>query len=340
MAHNLAHNPKSGKAAFFSVREKAWHQLGLLLEDCPTSAEAIEFAGLDYEVQKTSLQAFTLPFMPHPVPDTDNWPYAKVPDRYATVRTDTGNPLGIVGKNYQVVQNKEAFGFFDSIVGSGAAIYETAGALGRGEIIFISAKLPQHLLIKCNGREDGIEQYLLLTNSHNGGSAIRILFTPVRVVCNNTLNMALGNKQGVSIRHTSKVQYGLSRAARLLGLVQREYGKTEEAYQHLANIKITDGVLRHYIDTLFPAKGETEEISTRLAGLRQQVYAYTQEGAGQYQIRGTAWWAYNGITGYFQNVRPFGSWEKHFRTNLLGSGHALMQKALAEALKLEKGAPG
>ncbi|WP_224995059.1 DUF932 domain-containing protein [Cesiribacter sp. SM1] len=335
MAHNLAQNPKTGAAAFFTVREKAWHRLGLVLEDCPTSADAIVYAGLDYRVEKTSLQAFTLPFMPHPVPLNDNWPYATVKDRYATVRTDTGDPLGVVGKNYQVVQNREAFGFFDSIVGEGAAIYETAGALGRGEVIFISAKIPSHIRVRCNGKEDAVEQYLLLMNSHNGGSAIRILFTPVRVVCNNTLNMALHSKEGVSVRHTSRVGDGLKRAARLLGLIHREYSGTGEAYQQLAKTKITDKILRHYIEVLFPAKQENEEVSARMAKMRDQIFDYTQTGAGQQEIRGTAWWAYNGITGYFQNVRPFGSYEKLFKSNLLGLGHALMQKALQQALQLE-----
>lgn len=339
MAHNLAQNPKTGAVAFFSVREKAWHQLGLLLDDCPTSAEAIKYAGLDYSVEKASLQAFTLPFMPHPVPRNDNWPYATVPDRYATVRTDTGDPLGVVGKNYQVVQNKEAFGFFDAIVGKGAAIYETAGALGRGEIIFISAKLPSYIKVRCNGKEDAVEQYLLLMNSHNGGSSIRILFTPVRVVCNNTLNMALLSGEGIAIRHTPRVRYGMERAARLLGIIHKEYDKTQEAYQQLSRIKITDKVLLHYIDSLFPAKQENEEVSVRLAKMRSQVLEYTQAGAGQEGIRGTAWWAYNGITGYFQNVRHFGSYEKLFKTNLMGSGHALMQRALQEALQLDKGSP-
>jgi phage/plasmid-like protein (TIGR03299 family) len=334
MSHNLALNPKTGSEAFFCVREKAWHRLGLLLDECPTSSEAIEFAGLDYEVEKASLQAFTLPFMPHPVPLNDNWPYARVKDRYATVRTDTGDPLGVVGKNYQVVQNREAFGFFDAIVGEGAAIYETAGALGGGEVIFISAKLPSYIKVRCNGREDAVEQYLLLTNSHNGGSAVRILFTPVRVVCNNTLNMALKKDRGISIRHTSRVRYGMQRAARLLGIIRREYSGAEEAYQQLAKIKITDKVLRHYIERVFPAKQENEEVLARLAKTRKQVFEYTQVGAGQHEIRGTAWWAYNGITGYFQNVRSFGNWEKLFRSNLMGSGHALMQKALNEALQL------
>jgi phage/plasmid-like protein (TIGR03299 family) len=334
MSHNLAINPKTQNASFFTVREKAWHKLGLVLDNCPTSQEAIVYAGLDYTVEKAQLQAYTLPLVPDAKIEHDNCPYSTVRDLYATVRTDNMDTLGVVGKNYHIVQNKDAFGFFDSIVGKGAAIYETAGALGKGEVTFISAKLPSNIRVNVNGKEDMIDKYLLLTNSHDGSAAIRILFTPVRVVCNNTLNLALRSNEGISIRHTSRVYDEIEKAAELLGIINKEYNKAEETYQHLANIKITDKALREYIDIIFPSKEENEEVSTRLANIRKKVFEYTMDGAGQDDIRGTAWAAYNGVTGYFQNVRTYGDYEKLFKTNILGSGHSVMHTALKEALKL------
>ena len=330
MSHNLASNARSGEAAFFTVREKAWHQLGLVLDQCPTSQEAIRYAGLDYAIEKVPLLADA---RQEGNESDDGNLHAPVNSHFATFRKDTATVLGVVGRNYQVVQNEAAFSFFDSIVGQGAAIYETAGALGRGEVIFISAKLPESIVVKTNGKEDVVDRYLLLTNSHDGSSAIRILFTPVRVVCNNTLTIALrqGRRQGIALRHTLNVHEELTRAGRLLGIVEREYQAAQEAYQHLASIKITDRQLRHYIDTVFPLRQDREEIlsvatpgailSTRLANIRQKVFEYAHEGAGQHEIRGTAWGAYNAITGYFQNVRSFsGGYEHLLKTNVLGSG--------------------
>ena len=131
MAHNLNYNQQTGKHSFFSVKEKAWHNLGQIISDYPTSAEAVQFAGLDYTVEKRPLFTF----------DNENQngkpdliiPEIEVPDHYATIRTDTEQVLGVVGKDYQVVQNIDAFSFSDSIVGhKDGILYETAGALGKG----------------------------------------------------------------------------------------------------------------------------------------------------------------------------------------------------------------
>ena len=180
MAHNLNYNERTGKHSFFSVKEKAWHGLGKIIQEYPTSAEAIKYAGLDYIVEKRSL--FTYDTENHNGdPDTDIIiPEIEVPDFYATIRTDTEQVLGVVGNDYEVVQNVHAFEFFDAIVGGKDGIlYETAGALGNGERIFITAKLPDYIRI---GRNDLIEQYLFLTTSHDGYGSITAAFTPVRIV--------------------------------------------------------------------------------------------------------------------------------------------------------------
>jgi phage/plasmid-like protein (TIGR03299 family) len=181
MAHNINYNEQTGKHSFFSVKEKAWHNLGQIISDYPTSAEAIKHAGLNYRVEKRPLFTY----------DTENFtgdsdtdimiPEIEVPDFYATVRTDTDEVLGVVGNDYEVVQNVNAFDFFDAIVGGKDGIlYETAGALGKGQRIFITAKLPNYIRI---GRDGLIEQYLFLTTSHDGYGSITAAFTPVRICC-------------------------------------------------------------------------------------------------------------------------------------------------------------
>lgn len=133
MAHNINYNSKTGSYSFFSVKEKAWHGLGQIVEDYPTSAEAIRHAKLDYEVVKSPLYT-----KGSGIVETQNGIEIRsnelaVPDSFATVRTDNNTVLGVVGKDYQIVQNREAFSFFDAIVGGGDGIlYETAGALGHG----------------------------------------------------------------------------------------------------------------------------------------------------------------------------------------------------------------
>lgn len=138
MAHNINYNEQTGKHSFFSIKEKAWHGLGQTISDYPTSAEAILHAGLNYEVEKRPL--FTYDTASNVGSKQNNnsitqliIPEIEVPDFCATVRTDTEQPLGVVGNDYEVVQNVNAFSFFDTIVGGKEGIwYETAGALGKG----------------------------------------------------------------------------------------------------------------------------------------------------------------------------------------------------------------
>jgi hypothetical protein len=133
MAHDLNYNVQNDTYSFFSLKEKAWHGLGKVVEQYPTSAEAIKFAGLDYTVEKRPL--FTYDSENHTGdPETDLLiPEIEVPNYFATIRTDTEQVLGVVGKDYEIVQNSNAFEFFDAIVGGGDGIlYETAGALGKG----------------------------------------------------------------------------------------------------------------------------------------------------------------------------------------------------------------
>src|SRR5476651_811071 len=160
MANHLNYNEDTQKHSFMSVKQKAWHGLGTIINDYPTSAEAIKYAGLDYTVEKRNLFTYGDDTNPE-TEDNDvvmEW-RVDVPDQYATVRTDTDEVLGVVGKDYEVVQNVNAFEFFDSLIGGkNGVLYETAGALGKGERIFITAKLPDYIRV---GRDDLIEQYLV-----------------------------------------------------------------------------------------------------------------------------------------------------------------------------------
>jgi len=224
MAHNINFNEQTSQHSFFSVKEKAWHGLGQVIENYPTSREALKFAGLDYVVEKRKLFTYDK--------ENENADFSigttkiEVADYFATVRTDNKVVLGVVGKDYEVVQNTDAFIFFDSIVGGDGIYYETAGALGNGERIFITAKLPGYIKV---GNNDLIEQYLFLTTSHDGSGSIIAAFTPVRIVCNNTLNAALHQQSNpIKIRHTATAKERLENAHKLMGITNKLSVELEE----------------------------------------------------------------------------------------------------------------
>ena len=202
----------------YKVKGKPWEYSGAVkVENCKTAADVMSAANLDFEVAKCELIAKmpTNSIAEHEgfVFNGDN--YVKCPNAYATYRTDYNIPLGIVKERYTPVQNIEAFSFFDDCIGKDRAIWQTAGFFGNGERIFVSAKLPNDILV--NG--DPVENYLVFTNSHDGSTGVKILFTPIRVVCQNTLNAAIRTSTNfVSFRHTSSVHDNINVAKEILGI--------------------------------------------------------------------------------------------------------------------------
>jgi phage/plasmid-like protein (TIGR03299 family) len=328
MSHNLNYNPLTEKHSFFSVKEKAWHRLGTIVNDYPISREALVFAGLDYTVEKRAL--FTYDNENHAAngDTTIKIPELKVPDFFATVRTDNETVLGVVGKDYEVVQNVDAFSFFDSIIGgSDGILYETAGALNKGERIFITAKLPGYIRV---GKEDLTEKYLFLTTSHDGYGSITAAFTPIRIVCNNTLNAALRNhSNSIKIRHTANAKERLSQAHKLMGISDRLSTEMETIFNHWTKVRITDKQVRKLIEAaLIPNKetldrmqaGKLDEVSTYYQNMCNTAFEYAMSNPTQLQetTEGTLYGAYNGVTGYFQNVRKYKDDTAKLKSQLYG----------------------
>lgn len=316
MAHNL--NFKDGKASMFYVREVPWHKLGTNLPELATAEQAIKAAQLDYQVEKRKLLA-QINTIPSLVLDT-----REVNNHFATVRMDTTEVLGVVGSRYEVVQNKDAFTFFDTLVGKDEAIYETAGALGKGERIWIMAKLPGYIKVKG---EDIVNKYLLLYNSHDGSSTIAAKLTPVRVVCNNTLSMALeDHTDTISIRHTRNVQDKLSVAHNLLGLTNNLYTQLENIFQTMSLKQITSDQLIKYIATLFPYNPESKDHS-QTDKVRSKVYELQETGLGSSLSSGTLWGAYNAITEYADHVVQANNPQKALKSIWFGAANNLKQRA-------------
>ncbi len=320
MAHNIHFNEQTNQHSFFSVNEKAWHGLGKVVTDYPNSREALEYAGLDFRVERRTLFTSKRTL----VPGTER---LLIPDCFATVRLDTEQVLGVVGNQYEVVQNRDAFSFFDAIVKGEGILYETAGALGKGERIFITAKLPSYIKV---GKEDLIEQYLFLTTSHDGSGSITAAFTPIRIVCNNTLNAALKNmSNSIRIRHTNNAKQKLEEAHKVMGITNILSAQMEDVFNNWSKVKIKDKEVYKLIQlAMVPNKevlrdirrGKEDELSTHFLNICMDAYQYAIGNETQQldTTKGTLFGAYNGITGYFQNVRKYKDDEAKLRSLLYG----------------------
>jgi len=341
MAHEINFNERTGQHSFFSVKEKAWHGLGQVVDQYPTSAEALRFAGLDYEVVKEDLYTTSFNDAGQAMDFTK-----RVKSHFATIRKDTGDILGVVGKDYEIVQNLEAFSFFDAIVGGEGIQYETAGALGKGERIFITAKLPQYIKV---GREDLIEQYLFLTTSHDGFGSITAAFTPIRVVCRNTLNAALKNhSNSIKIRHTVNAKERLEQAHKLMGITNTLSAELESIFNRWSKVRITDPEVKKLIQqAMCPNKevynnlkaGKDDELSTAFKNICDTAFCYAMSNETQLMdtTRGTLYGAYNSVTGYFQNVRQYKNDEAKLKSLLYGGiAQQRTQKAFDLCQQFEK----
>lgn len=320
MAH-LLNRSSNGTWSFASAKEKAWHGLGQIVDKAMTSEEAIKLANLDYTVDK------------RPAYMEIDGQYIQVPKKNVTYRTDTNDAFGIVGDRYHIVQNTEAFQFFDAIVGENEAIFETAGCLKKGEVVFITAKLPSYIAVK----DDVVDQYLILSSSHDGTRGIQVMFSPIRVVCNNTLSAAYGNsKYRVNISHTKNASQQLREAHNIMGISNLLSGELNELYNAMASTRINDAQLeKFFVDSLdLSVDDKTGELSTRATNIISSLKEYYEVGPGQEQFTGTVWGAYNAVTGYFQNIRDYKSNEDKMSQTMFGSIHSKNNQSLRMAMEL------
>ena len=322
MAHKL--NETNGKVSFAARGEKAWHGLGQYVSEAMTSEQAIELGGLNYTVEKRPLYA-------------PGWEGTMVEaeGHYGNVRTDTNEILGIVKGRYKIVQNKDAFGFFDAIIDKGEAIFETAGALGKGERIFVTAKLPEDMLV----HGERVEKYIMLTNSHDGTSTIIAGFTPIRVVCNNTLTAALKNLDNkVSISHTASAESRLKEASRVMGIASKYMDEVNMTFESMTTRKLSDLEMKYFIETVMKngikEDKSDKEASTRMKNLVDQVYSFaithpTQTTEAAYR---TLWGAYNGISGYYNFLKDYRNADQKMKDMNYGYANDKIAKAFDQAV--------
>lgn len=353
MSANIEFNKLRGTYSSYTVKQPAWHGLGITKPDyAKTSREVIEAANLDFNVLKGQIYGeYARPIFDRTT--GEQLLTAKIPNTMFTYREDTGLVLTkdahMVTNAYEVVQNIEAFDFFDSIVEEGVAEYETAGVLGNGEIIFVSAKLPRINLVN----DDKIDQYLLFTMRHDGTGAVNLLFTPIRVVCNNTLVAALGSQQKLSFKHTKNVKEKIEFSKTLLGILPKQRNNTTAIYNTMIESKVRDeNQVHEYIANVFLKPDEfvvvdnrvllTDNISTRKINQVASILNYTLDGIGQDPTN--VYGLFNGITGYLQNVKYDDKMigknmstelkEKIFMNSVFGDDKKLREVAIREAFKV------
>jgi phage/plasmid-like protein (TIGR03299 family) len=295
MAHEL--HIENGKASMMYVGEEPWHGLGTKLDKPATAAQAIAAAGLDWEVAKKPLLAFDGK-VSHPVPD-----------RFAVIRTDwLGQPkpvFGIVGGEYKPLQNRDAFSFLDQIVGRGAAAYHTAGALGNGERIWVLAKLPDEMRVIG---EDIADKFLLLSNSHDGSSAVQIKFTPIRVVCQNTLTMALSEGHALRVPHVRSLRQRMDQAGDMLGIIRACFARIEEKFVEMTRRQLGNGQVQKYLHLVFPDPQDRNDARAKARAASNRLWSehFFAHGKGTEirGVRGTLWAAYNGVAELVDHRRP------------------------------------
>jgi phage/plasmid-like protein (TIGR03299 family) len=278
----MAHHFESG----VFVREKPWHGLGTVVNHAITMEETLKLSGLDWKVSKE--QVFT----------KFNGQEIELSGQFATVRDIDRSVLGVVGSRYQVLQNEEAFQFVEQMKLDGAVEYETAGSLYGGRTVFITAKMGQFKLLG-----DEIDQYLVFSNSHDGSSSVKMVVTPVRVVCANTLSLALKNhERSWSGIHTGSVKNRFADAVEGLGFANEYYKHMQETAEYLYKVKISEAEFYKILDKLYPLSDEysTRKINTYEYNRNAFITAYTQPDLDN--VRGTGWALVNAASDYITHT--------------------------------------
>ena len=290
------------------VREKPWHGLGTRVEEAPTSSDALRMAGLDWNVVQRNIQVCG---------------GAKIQNYKANVRDSDGAVLGVVSERYKIVQNAEAFEFTDSLIG-GDVRYETAGSLNGGRKIWLLAKLPETEIVG-----DKTEPYLCFTNTHDGSGAIRVCMTPIRVVCNNTLNLALGSaRRAWSVRHTGDMASKMHEARVCLEMACAYMDELGQTADRLANTTVPRGKLMEILDEMFPITEDSTDREKRNVQKLKDEYLVSYWASDIMKFRGTAWGAINAMSDMISHNAPRRK-TANYRENNWGrimDGHAMLDK--------------
>jgi phage/plasmid-like protein (TIGR03299 family) len=315
--------------SMFSVTEVPWHGLGKILEHNPSVDEAIVQAGLDWDVNLHRLYA-----------KVEGVELTDIP-AFATIRSTDRKPLGVVGPTYRVLQNRDAFKWFQPFIDAGEAGLETAGSLRGGKRVWVLAKLNRDPMVITGN--DTVDKFVLLSNSHDGTLAIRCGFTPVRVVCANTLAMAHGCESSkiLRVRHTQKANLALEQIREIMNKADQAFEATADQYRALVRAGVVEKQLKQYITLVFKpviiegGPMDTEDAKNEAKRLHDRIIPLFEKGRGNDLpgVSGTMWAAYNSITEYLSHERGRSD-DIRLDSTWFGQAASLNQRALQVAVKM------
>lgn len=275
--------------SMFYVRETPWHGLGTMVEDAPTSADALHLAGLDWGVIQTPAYI--------KCDDVDKDTGFKV-----NIRNTDNSILGFVTDQYKVVQNIEAFEFTDSLI-DGEVRYETAGSLADGKMVWLLARLPETEVLG-----DKMENYFLFSNAHDGTAAVRCTITPVRVVCQNTLNIALNNADRTwSFAHKGNIKGKLEEVKQCLRMGEHYQNEFMKKANELAIKRFTANELQNIINLLFPIEekdGKYTQIKLHNMMKQREQFITAMNADDLQNFKGTAWGVLNAMSDFVYHAVP------------------------------------
>ena len=295
----------------FYVREKPWHGLGTRVENAPTSKDALELAGLNWTIESK------------PVFDERG---NQIGGYKANTRDKDGKVMGIVSNRYTIVQNAEAFEFTDALIGEGVT-YETAGSLKGGKQIWLLARLPEREILG-----DKFEPFICFTNTHDGTGAVRACMTPIRVVCNNTLNAALAQAERTwSTPHRGDVQGRIAEAKKTLLMADNYLDALENAADALANAPMSDADVEYTLDAMFALPEDATERQKTNAQRAKDGIMVCMLAPDLIQFLHTKWGFLNAVSDYVGHAEPMRktqNFDENRWKNII-AGHRIFDKAVA-----------
>jgi phage/plasmid-like protein (TIGR03299 family) len=314
---------EDGSAAFVSGRGKtAWHGLGEVVEGLMTSQEALERAQINWLVTKEpAYQAIKR--------EGGGPRYVQVQDKFFVTRDTDNKVLGAVGSDYTVCQNWEAFAFLDTLIDSGEAVFDTAGAMFGGKRVFVSALLPETVEVAGGDKH---EMYMLFSNSHDGSKAVNVVATPIRTVCRNTQIMAIGSaKQSWSVRHTTTLEGRLQEAREALQLTHKYADAFSAEVEKLLQVEVDADKFRAILEASFPEQKaqKAKNVEAVLANWE------TSETIADDQ-RNTGWGAYNATTEWLSWGKQYRTEEARVKSVLGGWGTGITNKVTNRLLELAR----
>jgi len=292
MAHEL--ESVNGQTAFASLRQPAWHGLGTVFTDEVNTSEMLELAHLnDWNVRLEDVET------PEGFNSDKNYSFVT---RTNPFDRNTNDILGVVGERYVPLQNEDLFSFGDNLLDGGGR-WETAGSIKGGRVVFGSIALTDSITLDPNGIADKIDNYLLINTSHDGSIAIQASITPVRVVCANTLNLALSSfkgkkdvKQTFKIRHTQTAEGKIAVAREALGLAHKYIDEFSTMANEMIQTEITKAQFDKIVELAYPAPKKDAKGSQKKHDAKTDLLQSIYVGEYNNTISGTAWGAFNALT--------------------------------------------